>query len=374
MHGCLPAGVWPGGPANTTRRRGTFSARDKTGLCPADIVDCPVCDPDVITFTTTGGQTILLGTTLLDHEQYPVEEPAARRLQRWEIELTFDEIKNHLGSAGPLRSRTPEGACQELWAVLLAVHHTVRRLAHQAAVEHGPVVDTDRVSSLTCVRIIRRSVPSPARHHHPQTRPRHDRGREQRPASSARPAHRPHLPPSDQEAEPVAGAVDPRRPRQGRARAMGLQPDHEAQGRPSRGQALPAASPWPTKPLRSVQGGADTPSPHLLPHGCSAVPEGRACPDSRAPVPTRGQLLKGSNRKTSTVTDPFRPLMEYLPTPVKGTQPSARTSSLSWVSSSPTLAHTYSMGWWTARFQAWTIDWLGGLPSRSCCSQRRVTR
>ncbi|MEU1892219.1 transposase [Streptomyces pristinaespiralis] len=78
--------------------------------------------------------------------------------ERWEIELAFDEIKNHLGPSGPIRSRTPEGVRQELWAYL-AVHHAIRRFAHTAALAR-PAADADRVSYLKCVRIIRRSIPS----------------------------------------------------------------------------------------------------------------------------------------------------------------------------------------------------------------------
>lgn len=53
---------------------------------------------------------------------------------------------------GPIRSRTPEGVRQELWAYL-AVHHAIRQFAHTAALTR-PAVDTDRVSYLKCVRII----------------------------------------------------------------------------------------------------------------------------------------------------------------------------------------------------------------------------
>ncbi|MEV5084621.1 hypothetical protein AB0K74_39600, partial [Streptomyces sp. NPDC056159] len=75
-----------------------------------------------------------------------------------QIELAFDEIKNHLGSGGPIRSRTPEGVRQELWAYL-AVHQAIRQFAHTAALAR-PALDADRVSYLRCVRIIRRSIPS----------------------------------------------------------------------------------------------------------------------------------------------------------------------------------------------------------------------
>ncbi|MEU1369883.1 transposase [Streptomyces sp. NPDC005803] len=111
----------------------------------------------VITFTKDD-KVAFLGTTLLDPEQYPAAELVALYRERWEIELAFDEIKNHLGPGGPIRSRTPEGVRQELWAYL-AVHHAIRRFADTAALS-GPALDADRVSYLKCVRIIRRSVPS----------------------------------------------------------------------------------------------------------------------------------------------------------------------------------------------------------------------
>ncbi|BCL20628.1 transposase domain-containing protein [Streptomyces tuirus] len=90
--------------------------------------------------------------------KYPADELVALYRERWEIELAFDEIKNHLGPGGPIRSRTPEGVRQELWAYL-AVHHAIRQFAHATALAR-PVVDADRVSNLKCVRIVRRSVPS----------------------------------------------------------------------------------------------------------------------------------------------------------------------------------------------------------------------
>ncbi|MFB6840115.1 IS4 family transposase [Streptomyces sp. NPDC056361] len=105
-----------------------------------------------------GDKVAYLGTTLLDPEQYPADELVALYRERWEIELAFDEIKNHLGPGGPIRSRTPEGVRQELWAYL-AVHHAIRQFAHTAALAR-PTVDADRVSYLKCVRIVRRSIPS----------------------------------------------------------------------------------------------------------------------------------------------------------------------------------------------------------------------
>jgi hypothetical protein len=136
-------------PAKTLRRRARVEGR----LLPEQIVFRVVSFAD-------GERVMHLGTTLLDHQQFPAEELIALYRQRWEIELLFDELKNHLGPSGPLRSRTPEGVRQEIWA-FLAVHHAVRHLAHHAALDPGgQIIDTDRISYLTCVRIIRRTVPA----------------------------------------------------------------------------------------------------------------------------------------------------------------------------------------------------------------------
>ncbi len=41
-----------------------------------------------------------LATTLLDCVKHPAEELINLYRQRWEIEMAFDEIKNHLGVSG----------------------------------------------------------------------------------------------------------------------------------------------------------------------------------------------------------------------------------------------------------------------------------
>ncbi|MFJ4152698.1 transposase [Streptomyces galbus] len=113
----------------------------------------------VITFTEDD-KVAYLGTTLLDPEQYPAAELVALYRQRWEIELAFEEIKNHLGPNGPIRSRTPGGVRQELRAYL-AVHHAIRQFAHAASLADPPL-EADPISYLKCIRIIRRSIPSQA--------------------------------------------------------------------------------------------------------------------------------------------------------------------------------------------------------------------
>jgi len=64
--------------------------------------------------------------------------------ERWEVEVVLDEIKTHQRLQQPvLRSRTPDGVRQEVYALLLA-HYAVRTLMHQAACQAE--VDPDRLS------------------------------------------------------------------------------------------------------------------------------------------------------------------------------------------------------------------------------------
>jgi hypothetical protein len=95
-------------------------------------------------------------TTILDPAKAPAAELAALYPQRWEFETTLDELKTH--QRGPklvLRSRSPEMVAQEVWAHLL-VHHAIRRLMHQAALDHH--LDPDRLSFVRSLRIVRRQV------------------------------------------------------------------------------------------------------------------------------------------------------------------------------------------------------------------------
>jgi len=97
-------------------------------------------------------------TTILDPEQAPADELAARYAQRWEIESIFDELKTH--QRGPrviLRSRTPEGVYQEAWGYL-CVHYALRALIHGAAHDHDHDPDPDRISFTAALHAARRSI------------------------------------------------------------------------------------------------------------------------------------------------------------------------------------------------------------------------
>jgi Transposase DDE domain len=95
-------------------------------------------------------------TTILDPAQAPAAELAALYHQRWEFETALDELKTHQRGPGVvLRSRSPEGVEQEVWGMLL-VHHAIRRLMHQAALDAE--LDPDRLSFIRSLRVVRRQL------------------------------------------------------------------------------------------------------------------------------------------------------------------------------------------------------------------------
>jgi Insertion element 4 transposase N-terminal/Transposase DDE domain len=95
-------------------------------------------------------------TTILSHEQAPANELAALYTERWEIEVTLDEVKTHLrGGQVVLRSRTPELVEQEFYGMMLA-HRAVRILMNEAALRHE--VEIDRLSFTHSIRVIRRKL------------------------------------------------------------------------------------------------------------------------------------------------------------------------------------------------------------------------
>lgn len=118
----------------------------------------------MITYTFTDptwpgyGQTHRLITTLLN----PVEAPASKLIEiyheRWEIEITIDEIDTHQRlMPRTLRSLTPMGVIQELYGCLL-VHYAVRVLMLQAASQEEGL-DVDRLSFTHALCVIKRYLP-----------------------------------------------------------------------------------------------------------------------------------------------------------------------------------------------------------------------
>ncbi|MEA3396508.1 MAG: IS4 family transposase [Chloroflexota bacterium] len=102
------------------------------------------------------GELHRLITSLLDPDLYPASVLASEYHQRWEVEITIDEINTHQRLPNtPLRSQKPAGVIQEAYGLLIA-HYAVRAIMHAAAVQAG--LDPDRLSFINAVRIIREAV------------------------------------------------------------------------------------------------------------------------------------------------------------------------------------------------------------------------
>jgi Insertion element 4 transposase N-terminal/Transposase DDE domain len=107
------------------------------------------------------GEVHVLITSLLDDEAYPARELIMLYHERWEQELVYDEQKAHqdpprITKPAHLRSETPEGVMQELYALSLG-HFVTRALMFEAAAGAG--LDTDRLSFTGCLQILRCRLP-----------------------------------------------------------------------------------------------------------------------------------------------------------------------------------------------------------------------
>jgi hypothetical protein len=107
------------------------------------------------------GEVHTLITNLLDHELDPAEELILLYHERWEQELVFDEQKTHQDprratKPAHLRSETPTGVIQEIYALSLA-HFVIRSLMFQAAESAG--LDPDRLSFVGCFQILKCRLP-----------------------------------------------------------------------------------------------------------------------------------------------------------------------------------------------------------------------
>jgi hypothetical protein len=90
------------------------------------------------------GSVYRLGTTWLNPRTTSATELLVLYHERWEIEIVVDEIKTHLRvQQKVLRSHTPEGVRQELYA-LFVVHYAIRALMYRSALQAD--LDPDRLS------------------------------------------------------------------------------------------------------------------------------------------------------------------------------------------------------------------------------------
>jgi hypothetical protein len=140
--------------AKNNYRRGKIRHIPDEVRIPVRVIEYAVTNRDGET------ETITVMTTILDHETASAAELAALYQQRWEFELTLDEVETHqMPYSRLLRSRTPELVRQEIWALLLT-HYAVRDFMREAADDVGE--DIDRLSFIRSLRVIRRQVENQA--------------------------------------------------------------------------------------------------------------------------------------------------------------------------------------------------------------------
>jgi Transposase DDE domain/Insertion element 4 transposase N-terminal len=136
------------------RKRGGRQPQD-TGPLPGDLTLRAI--EFTVTVTTPGGTTrtrrYRAVTTLLDWRRHPAAALAAAYARRWEIETGYRDLKATLGDGRALRSRTPDLARQEIWAMLVACQ-AVRALACHAAATAG--TSPARISFAAALRAARR--------------------------------------------------------------------------------------------------------------------------------------------------------------------------------------------------------------------------
>ncbi len=98
-----------------------------------------------ITVATTAGRhtgVYRLATTLLDDRRFPAFELVKLYHERWEVESAYLEIKSTLLGRRVLRSRSPQGLAQEIYALLTV--YQILRIAIADATATVPDTDPDR--------------------------------------------------------------------------------------------------------------------------------------------------------------------------------------------------------------------------------------
>ena len=102
------------------------------------------------------GERHRLLTTLLDPELDPAATLIVLYHERWEQEISIDEVKTHQRERPVLRSQTPAGVIQEIESLLLG-HHVLRVLMYEAAKLSG--VHPQRISFVATLKILRCRLP-----------------------------------------------------------------------------------------------------------------------------------------------------------------------------------------------------------------------
>lgn len=116
----------------------------------------------LIEFEIERGKPVRLLTDLLDPVKYPARKLALGYHERWETELTYDEVKTHFATVthGMLhtvfRSKTPEGVLQEAYGMMIA-YNLVREVIAEAAQAHE--IPAREISFVEALEVIKEALP-----------------------------------------------------------------------------------------------------------------------------------------------------------------------------------------------------------------------
>lgn len=126
----------------------------------------------LIEFEIEPGKPVRLLTDLLDPVKYPARTLALGYHERWETELTYDEVKTHFATVthGTLhtvfRSKTPEGVLQEAYGMMTA-YNLVREVIAEAAQAHA--IPAREISFVEALEVIKEALPRFQRAAHCET-------------------------------------------------------------------------------------------------------------------------------------------------------------------------------------------------------------
>lgn len=140
------------------------SAAGKLKSGKISITDLPGHYVRVVDYEVPGrgvkNEIFALVTNVLDPDDLSSVDLAEAYHERWEIEITYDEVKTRQRGPGVvLRSRSPEMVIQELYG-LFTTHYGIRKFMMEAADQAE--LDPDRMSFTRSLNIIRRQVTSQA--------------------------------------------------------------------------------------------------------------------------------------------------------------------------------------------------------------------
>jgi Insertion element 4 transposase N-terminal/Transposase DDE domain len=125
--------------------------RDEGGIV-VRIIEYTLSDPA----RPGAGERHRLLTTLLSARAHPAKRLVLLYHERWEEELTIDELKTHQRERPVLRSQTPAGVVQEIQGLLLA-HYVIRVLMAEAAQQNG--LPPRRLSFTGTLKVLRCRLP-----------------------------------------------------------------------------------------------------------------------------------------------------------------------------------------------------------------------